>query len=94
MSETEVARDLGAAKIGDGPTTDSKEDQQEDVVDPWNVHSSSDTGIDYDKLIGECIPSIQNVGRYLESSCFSISFLTHVICLKFQFCSKLLISMS
>ncbi|PVD26629.1 hypothetical protein C0Q70_14307 [Pomacea canaliculata] len=51
MSETEVARDLGAAKIGDGPTTDSKEDQQEDVVDPWNVHSSSDTGIDYDKLI-------------------------------------------
>lgn len=92
MSETEVARDLGAAKIGDGPTTDSKEDQQEDVVDPWNVHSSSDTGIDYDKLIGECILSIQNVG--LEPSNFSISFLTHVICLKFQFCSKLLISMS
>ncbi|KAI8130071.1 cytoplasmic, Tryptophan--tRNA ligase [Lucilia cuprina] len=26
-------------------------DEQNDVVDPWNVTSSSDTGIDYDKLI-------------------------------------------
>ena len=25
---------------------------KEDVVDPWNVASSSDTGVDYDKLIG------------------------------------------
>lgn len=23
-----------------------------DVVDPWNVTSSSDAGVDYDKLIG------------------------------------------
>lgn len=24
---------------------------QEDIVDPWNVVSTSDTGIDYNKLI-------------------------------------------
>lgn len=29
-----------------------KEDQVEDVVDPWNVQGISDSGIDYDKLIG------------------------------------------
>ena len=26
-------------------------EQEEDFVDPWNVTSNSDTGIDYDKLI-------------------------------------------
>lgn len=26
---------------------------KEDVVDPWNVTSNSETGIDYDKLIGK-----------------------------------------
>lgn len=25
--------------------------ESDDVVDPWNVASTSDTGIDYDKLI-------------------------------------------
>lgn len=28
-------------------------DESEDFVDPWNVESQSDTGIDYDKLISE-----------------------------------------
>lgn len=35
---------------------DLKVDQDEDkddIVDPWNVQSSSDKGIDYDKLISE-----------------------------------------
>lgn len=27
--------------------------QDEDFVDPWNVVSSSQTGVDYDKLIRE-----------------------------------------
>ena len=27
--------------------------EQDDFVDPWNVASKSDTGIDYDKLISE-----------------------------------------
>lgn len=31
----------------------SLEADQDDFVDPWNVESKSDTGIDYDKLISE-----------------------------------------
>ena len=30
-----------------------KTDADDDVVNPWNVESKSDEGIDYDKLIGE-----------------------------------------
>lgn len=30
----------------------SLENQEEDIVDPWNVQSKSETGVDYDKLIG------------------------------------------
>lgn len=30
-------------------------DDSADLVDPWNVESQSDTGIDYDKLISELI---------------------------------------
>lgn len=36
----------------DALTLDSTE-KDEDFVDPWNVESKSDTGIDYDKLIRE-----------------------------------------
>lgn len=46
MSAQEAAKALEETKIGDGANT-----QEEDVVDPWTVHSASDTGIDYDKLI-------------------------------------------
>lgn len=35
-------------------------EKAEDFVDPWNVESTSDTGIDYDKLIGECIARVPN----------------------------------
>lgn len=28
---------------------------QDDFVDPWNVASQSDTGVDYDKLIRKCL---------------------------------------
>lgn len=35
---------------------DSKETKDEDdVVDPWNVCSTSKTGVDYEKLISEQI---------------------------------------
>lgn len=27
----------------------------DDVVDPWNVASTSDAGVDYDKLIGKSL---------------------------------------
>lgn len=34
------------------PSIDAlKLEEKEDFVDPWNVESQSDTGIDYDKLI-------------------------------------------
>jgi len=32
-------------------TLNEAEDGNQDVVDPWNVQSKNDTGIDYDKLI-------------------------------------------
>ncbi|XP_059475205.1 tryptophan--tRNA ligase, cytoplasmic [Neocloeon triangulifer] len=44
MAEDKVTEDMSSVQI-----TASAED--EDVVDPWNVTSKSDTGIDYDKLI-------------------------------------------
>ena len=36
---------------GDGDGATSAE--TEDIVDPWNVESSSDSGVDYDKLISK-----------------------------------------
>lgn len=39
----ETATDAGGAESG---TTNA-----DDVVDPWNVASSNDAGVDYDKLI-------------------------------------------
>lgn len=37
---------------GDGAPSE----EDEDIVNPWNVCGKSDTGIDYDKLISEFIP--------------------------------------
>nr|KAG5711916.1 hypothetical protein BaRGS_026357 [Batillaria attramentaria] len=50
MSEQEAANALAETKIGDAPN-DGDNAKDEDVVDPWTVHSASDTGVDYDKLI-------------------------------------------
>lgn len=36
-----------------------------DFVDPWNVESQSDTGIDYDKLISELINKSWNKSKPL-----------------------------
>lgn len=41
---------------GDGtPTTPASEAKEieDDFVDPWNVTSKNDSGVDYDKLISE-----------------------------------------
>lgn len=40
--------ELAAAKIDES----NKQIEDEDVVDPWTVSSKSDTGINYEKLIG------------------------------------------
>lgn len=38
----------------DAPAVENlKIEEKEDFVDPWNVESTSDTGIDYNKLIGK-----------------------------------------
>lgn len=30
-------------------------EDEDDFVDPWNVTSKNDAGVDYDKLISKCI---------------------------------------
>lgn len=54
-SETKKAEDAAvantAAKLEDVKVDCEKKEEDEDFVDPWNVSSKSDTGIDYDKLI-------------------------------------------
>lgn len=40
-----------AAKLDDVKVDCEKKEEDEDFVDPWNVSSKSETGIDYDKLI-------------------------------------------
>lgn len=42
-----------ATKAGVESLTLNATEQNDDFVDPWNVESKSDTGIDYDKLISE-----------------------------------------
>lgn len=36
-------------------------DTEDDIVNPWNVVSKSDTGIDYDKLISEYIHMVVKI---------------------------------
>jgi len=47
MMETKVEENLEKLKVEDS----GNEETEDDVVDPWNVTSTSDKGIDYDKLI-------------------------------------------
>lgn len=42
--EPEIAKDVSDLKISNG---------EEDIVDPWNVTSTSQEGVDYDKLISK-----------------------------------------
>lgn len=42
--------------MSESPSLEDKVEElkinDDDVVDPWNVTSTSETGVDYDKLIG------------------------------------------
>jgi hypothetical protein len=42
--------DIRNSNVCDGGT---EEEEEEDVVNPWNVVSKSQTGVDYDKLISK-----------------------------------------
>ena len=47
--EAKVEENLEKLKVDDL----GNEETEEDVVDPWNVTSASNKGIDYDKLISK-----------------------------------------
>ena len=49
MMEAKVEENLEKLKVEDS----GNEETEDDVVDPWNVTSTSDKGIDYDKLISK-----------------------------------------
>lgn len=57
----ETATDAQAheAATGEGATTNA-----DDVVDPWNVASTNDAGVDYDKLI-----SMQRAKNVIHNVC-------------------------
>lgn len=46
---TELEKNMIDLKIEES----NDKDAEEDIVDPWNVVSKSDTGIDYEKLISK-----------------------------------------
>ena len=55
-AETEAMRVVNELKIGlDGDALQNDKGEEEDVVDPWTVASSSAKGVDYDKLISKFI---------------------------------------
>lgn len=43
---------MSAEQATNDPQETKPEENQEDIVDPWNVASSSSTGVNYEKLIG------------------------------------------
>ena len=47
---SEIIQNSNDAKYTKNDASDATE---EDIVDPWNVLGKSETGVDYDKLIGE-----------------------------------------
>lgn len=49
LNESLQAMDLTTKPVEDGTVAGAKED----FVDPWNVTSTSDKGIDYEKLISK-----------------------------------------
>ena len=53
MMVDKVEENLEKLKVGE--SINNEEEKEEDFVDPWNVTSQADTGIDYDKLISMTI---------------------------------------
>lgn len=52
--DAEVTTNLDGLTInGSCANTQENAEDDGDIVDPWNVTSKSDTGIDYDKLISK-----------------------------------------
>lgn len=47
---SEIVENMSEVKIQEN---NHEKDIDEDIVDPWNVVSKSETGIDYEKLISK-----------------------------------------
>ena len=56
----------------ESPVGDDVQVPEDDVVDPWTVSSSSDKGVDYDKLIS------------MQFSVLAICFMILIILVKLQ----------
>jgi tryptophanyl-tRNA synthetase len=53
----EIATEIEHVDINNSNVND-EDGTEEDVVNPWNVVSKSETGIDYDKLISKYISRV------------------------------------
>ena len=51
MSSEGIEEKLAEVQVADSGDAGKEEQQDDDVVNPWNVASNSSTGVDYDKLI-------------------------------------------
>ncbi|CAI5452964.1 unnamed protein product [Caenorhabditis angaria] len=63
-------------KINELKVEDNQQEQEDDIVTPWSVSTSSATGIDYDKLI-ETLEILKPVPQYV---------IYHVKYLELNFC--------
>ena len=48
----EAETKMESLKVDEKPVEKKEDGVEEDIVDPWNVSTSSATGIDYEKLLG------------------------------------------
>lgn len=51
-SNEENTSKLNEVKLEDNVTSSASATVVEDIVNPWNVTSATNSGVDYDKLIG------------------------------------------
>lgn len=54
MSDENVPEGVDALTLNEDQITPG-DSENIDFVDPWNVTSTSESGIDYDKLISKCL---------------------------------------
>lgn len=71
MAEAELTNNLEQVKLQNGAA-----DTNQDVVNPWNVTSDSDAGVDYDKLIRKQHYLLSAKGREFTKPIFVFIFIT------------------
>ena len=53
MAENATESKMEEMQLNDGAAKEAATAAEEDIVDPWTVATSSEKGIDYDKLISK-----------------------------------------